>query len=274
MSSNAHIDIAAGAGRGEAPKRGWWRCDTNDDATVEFFSALSDGLVPETIDLPDVGLAVRVAHDLPLDGSPLPPFFGARLPEWTAQCVASPYGVFSSKVFGELATPMQSADGETIDVLSVGSIDWSDGLGEKALFDWMETQARDREIETRDHGQLERLVFEDGAVVGVVFSTPDGPYAVRTRYGLTLSPTEAELPSRDTGAITAAAERMQVCLVAKAGSRFARVELVATPSDAPVRRPVCLGSGRLLSEDLRHASSKPLDAARCGRVEGYPPRGI
>jgi hypothetical protein len=143
--------------------------------------------------------------------------------------VASPYGVFSSKVFGEMATPMQSADGETIEVLSVGSIDCSDGLGEKALFEWMAAQARDRDIETRDDTQLQRMVFEDGAVVGVEFSTPDGPYSVRTRYGLTLSPTEPEVPGSDARAVKVAAERMQVCLVARAGSRFARVELVATP---------------------------------------------
>lgn len=275
VASDAPLDVAAGVTPAERAVRGWWRCDATDDATVEYFSALSEGLVPEIRDLPEVGLAVRVARDLPIDGSsPLPTFFGARLPEWTAQCVASPYGVFSSKVFGELATPMQSADGETIEVLSVGSIDWSDGLGEKALFEWMAEQARDRDIEIRDHGQLQRMIFEDGAVVGVEFSTPDGPYSVRTRYGLTLSPTEPKVPRNNAGTVTVAADRMQVCLVATAGSRFARVELVATPSDKPVRRPVCLSSGRQLPEDMRHSSSKPpSDASRCGKVEGYQPRG-
>jgi hypothetical protein len=239
---------------------------------------LSDGLVSDGRDGSAnrgpvaVGPAVRVARDLPTDGSALAPFFGARLPEWTAQCVTSPYGLFSSTVFGRFATPMQSANGETIEVVSVGSIDWTDGLGEKALFDWMAAQARDRDIEIREHGQLQRVVFEDGAPVGVVFSTPDGPYSVGTRFGLTISPTETEVIRCGAPTVAAGVDRMQVCLVAKAASRFARVELLATPSDEVVRRPACTGSGHQLPDDLHRSRSRTSEGPRCGKVDGYPPR--
>lgn len=255
-----------------ADARGWWKCDTADVATGEYFSALSDGLVPASQGPADVGLAVRVARDLPIDGSAIPPFVGAKLPEWTRRCVSSPYGVFTSIVPGRPSTPMHSADGETISVFAVGSIDWHDGLGEPALFDWMAAQARERGIEVNEAGQLERMVFEDGAVVGAVFSTPDGPYSVRTRYGLTMSPTERLAIRSDGLAVTGAVDRMQVCLVAHAGSRFARVELLAASSDEVVRRPVCMGSGRELPEDLRRSRSKQSEASRCGKVDGYPPR--
>ncbi len=233
---------------------------------------MSDGLVPASQGPADVGLAVRVARDMPVDGSALPPFVGARLPEWTRNCVSSPFGVFTSTVPGRPSTPMHSADGEIISVFAIGSIDWHDGLGEQALFDWMAAQARERDIEVREAGQLERIVFEDGAVAGAVFSTPDGPYAVRTRYGLTMSPTEHLAIRSDGLAVTGAADRMQVCLVAQAGSRFARVELLAASSDEVVRQPVCAGSGRELPDDLRRSRSKTSDASRCGKVDGYPPR--
>jgi hypothetical protein len=233
---------------------------------------LSDGLVLASQGPADVGLAVRVARDMPLDGSALPPFIGARLPEWTRRCVSSPFGVFTSTVPGRPSTPMHSADGEVLSVFAIGSIDWHDGLGEQELFDWMSTQARERDIEVREAGRLERIVFEEGAVSGAVFTTPDGPYSVRTRYGLTMSPTERLAVRPDTLAITAATERMQVCLVAHTGSRFARVELLAATSDEVVRRPVCTGSGRELPDDLRRSRSKTSEASRCGKVDGYPPR--
>lgn len=252
--------------------RGWWKCDTTDVATDEYFSALSDGLVPASQGPADVGLAVRVAHDLPTDGSALPPFIGAKLPAWTARCVSSSYGVFTSTVPGRPSTPMHSADGEAIAVFSVGSIDWHDGLGEQALFDWMAAQAHDRGIEVREAGQLQRIVFEEGAIVGAVFSTPDGPYSVRARYGLTMSPTEPATIGSDAPVATGAADRMQVCLVAHAGSRFARVELLTTSSDEVVRRPLCTGSGRELPDDIHRSRSRTSDASRCGKVDGYPPR--
>jgi hypothetical protein len=229
-------------------------------------------MVPASQGPADISLAVRVARDLPIDGSALPPFIGAKLPEWTGRCVSSPYGVFTSTVPSRPSTPMHSADGETISVFSVGSIDWHDGLEERALFDWMAAQARERDIEVREAGQLERMVFEDGAVVGAVFSTPDGPYSVRARYGLTMSPTEQLAIRSDPLAVTGAADRMQVCLVAHAGSRFARVELLAASSDEVVRQPVCTRSGRALPDDWRRSRSKPSEVSRCGKVDGYPPR--
>lgn len=278
VASDTHIGVAAGSSSGSDATRGWWQWPTVDDATGAYFSALSDGLVaddrggPANHDPADVGPTVRIARDLPVDGTPLEPFVGARLPEWTAQCVNSRYGVFSSSVFGQFASPMRSPDGETFEVLSVGSIDWANGLGNQDLLDWMAAQARERDIEIREHGQMQRIVFEDGVPVGVVFSTPDGSYSVGTRYGLTISPTESAALGRGAPSVAAGADRMQVCLVAKAASRFARVELLATPSDLAVRRPVCPGSGRELPDELHRSRSKPSEASRCGKVDRYPPR--
>ena len=104
MATDAHIEVAAGPASGSDAARGWWQWPTVDGATAEYFSALSDGLVSDGRDVSAnpgpvaVGPAVRVARDLPADGTSLAPFFGARLPEWTAQCVASPYGLFLSLI--------------------------------------------------------------------------------------------------------------------------------------------------------------------------------
>ena len=38
-----------------ADPRGWWKCDTADVATDEYFSALSDGLLPASQGPADVG---------------------------------------------------------------------------------------------------------------------------------------------------------------------------------------------------------------------------
>jgi hypothetical protein len=263
--------VAEGACRSAEP-RGWWKRVTSDVATDEYFSALSEGLVPVSQGPADLGLAVRVAHDLMTGGSALPPFVGSKLPEWTAQCVSSPYGVFTSTVPGRPSTPMRSVDGETIAVLSVGSIDWHDGLGESALYEWMAARARERDIEIREDAQLQRVVFEDGAVVGAVFATPDGPYAVQTRYGLTISPPEPVVIRSDPRTAAGAPEHMQVCLVAHTGSRFARVELLAASSDEVVRQPVCLGSGRQVQESLHQSGRVRSDGPRSGKVDKYPPR--
>jgi hypothetical protein len=262
--------VASGVGSPADP-HGWWKCDTADVATDEYLAAVSENLPSVSQSPADAALAVRVARGLPADGS-LPPFIGATLPEWTARCVSSPYGVFTSTVPGPPSTPMRSVDGEMIAVLSVGSIDWRDGLGELAVYDWMAAQARERDIEIRETGQLQRVVFEDGVVVGAAFSSPDGPYAVRTRYGLTISPTGPVALGSAAQAAAGVPERMQVCLVAHTGSRFARVELLATSSDEVVRQPVCLGSGRQVQESLHQPRRVRSDGPRSGKVDRYPPR--
>ena len=105
------------------------------------------------------------------------PFVGATIRAWDAQCLGSPYGTLHSSVFGWQRTKMRSSDGEAIEVIPVGEIDWHDGLGEHDLLDWMGGQAYERDVDVLAASSLQRIVFEEGLIVGVVLDTPDGPYA-------------------------------------------------------------------------------------------------
>jgi hypothetical protein len=131
-------------------------------------------------------------------------------------------------------------------------------------------QARERDIEVETSSTLERIVFEEGVIVGVVLTTPDGPHAVRTRAGVTFAPHDQDVGCYEEAAT--AGDRLQVCLVGKTASRFGRVELMATEPAAP-SRPTCTGSRRQVREGMHEARHPSLEGWRCGKVHGYPARG-
>jgi hypothetical protein len=196
------------------------------------------------------------------------PFVGATIRAWDAQCLGSPYGTLHSSVFGWQRTRMRSSDGEAIEVIPVGEIDWHDGLGEHDLLDWMGGQAYERDVEVLSASSLQRIVFEEGLIVGVVLDTPDGPYGVGTRRGVTLSPPDSGPAAADQLTDPSQGDRKQVCLVGRSASRFGRVELVTTAAPAVVE-PVCSGSGRQLRGHLRESRQVPSDVWRCGKVHGH-----
>ena len=97
-----------------------------------------------------------------------------------------------------------------------------------SVYEWLTAQARDRGIGVHPGSSLQRIVFEDGAVLGAVFSTPDGPLAIRARHGVTVATggpqtsaaAQYQLPTGDTA--------LRVCLVGQTASRFGRVELLTS----------------------------------------------
>jgi hypothetical protein len=134
------------------------------------------------------------------------------------------------------------------------------------LREWVTDQARQHDIDVQTGSALQRIVFEEGAVVGVVLSTPEGPFAVRTRAGVTLSP-HGQDPVSDERADVVAGDRLQVCLVGRTASRFGRVELLATVPAAV--RPTCTGSRRQFRKGMHEARQPSLESWRCGKVHGY-----
>jgi hypothetical protein len=106
--------------------------------------------------------------------------------------------------------------------VGVAPIGAADG---RELDDWLAEAVHEREISTLEDATLQRLVFEDGRVIGVVFDTPDGEYAVQARHGVALTPIEPP----PTASVPAGGD---IALVGLAGSRFVRLELVHT-GDAP-----------------------------------------
>lgn len=269
--------------------RGWLQHDGVDVETEDFLAAVVEGLDPVVGPPGASRVPMRVVRPSPPDGRTLEPFVGATIRAWDAQCFGSPYGTLHSSVFGWQRTKMRSSDGESIDVIPIGDIDWHDGLGEADLLDWMGGQAYDRDVDVLAATSLQRIVFEEGLIVGVVLDTPDGPYAVGTRRGVTLSPPDnapaaaspvaslapaappvASLaPAADRLVDPSAGDRKQVCLVGRTASRFGRVELLTTAPPAGVAEPLCPASGRQLRGHLRDSRPVPSDVWRCGKVHGH-----
>jgi hypothetical protein len=255
-------------------RRAWLTQGTLDAETDEYLAAVVDGIVDQAAFDTDAPVPVRVARNLSREeahGRHVEPFVGSRLFGWASECVSSPYGLMYSSMRNRPSTTMRSADGDAIEVVSLGTVEWTDGDGENTLRQWLSEQVREREIEVQAAAALQRLVFEDGVIIGLVLSTPEGPCAVRTRHGVAFAPRDQE-PSSVTSAARASGDRMQVCLVGRAASRFGRIELMATePAAAP--RPTCTGSRRQFREGLRDMRQPGLEAWRCGKPHGYPPLG-
>jgi predicted oxidoreductase len=249
--------------------RGWLQLDDVDVDTDDWFSAVAEGL-DALARRPDAScVPARVARAWAPDARSVEPFVGATIRAWDAQCLGSPYGMLYSSVFGWQRTMMRSSDGEFIEVVPIGEMDWQEGLGEPDLLDWMGEQARERDVEVLAASPLQRLVFEDGLIVGVVLDTPDGPYAVRAHRGVTVSPRDHQPAAGEQLTDPSPGDRKQVCLVGRTASRFGRVELVTTAPPAAVAEPVCTASGRHLRGNLRESRQVPSDAWRCGKVHGH-----
>jgi FAD binding domain len=252
---------------------GWLQHDAVDLETNEYFHALAEGLDPLTRRVGAAGVPTRVASEWAADERVVEKFVGAAVRDWDAQCLGSPYGMLHSSIYGWQATRMRSSDGESIEVVPLGSMDWHDGLDGTDLLEWMDVQVLERDIEVLASSALERLVFEEGAIAGVVLATPDGPYTVRTTRGVMVSPRDHDLLGADRPIESISADTKQVCLVGRTASRFGRVELVTPAAPPAVFRPLCTSSGRHLHEALRESRQVPSDAWRGGKVHRHPPRG-
>jgi len=256
-----------------ATARGWLRRDTLDLETNEYLAAVGEDITDSAIDRGNGTVPRRNARNLSTDEAfrrPVETFVGARLTGWAEQCVASPYGLLYTSMRDWRSTTMKSANGESVEALSIGAIDWADGFGDDALRRWLTVEALKRDIEIEAETRFERIVFEEGVIAGVVLSAEDGPLAVRTRAGITFAPSHHAI---DTGEqVGEPEERLQVCLVGRTASRFGRVELLDTEPAAPPR-PTCTGSRRQVRDGLHDARQQALEGWRCGKVHGYPPLG-
>jgi hypothetical protein len=252
--------------------RAWLQHDVLDIDTDDYLAAVVEGLVPLAQRVDTDHVPTRLASVWRGDERTVEPFFGTAVRAWDAKCLASPHGMLYTTISGRPTTKMRSSNGELIEVLPVGEIDRSVDVSQLDLADWMVAQARERDVEVLSSSLLQRLVFEDGLIVGVVFDRPDGPFAVRARHGVTLSQRDYQPALVDRLIDPAPADRRHVCVVGRTASRFGRVEMVTTTAAPAVDRPVCATPGRQLRARLHESSRQvPSDAWRCGKVDGYPP---
>jgi hypothetical protein len=247
----------------------WLQVDVRDPETNEYFAALSSDLGQLTRSARDGDVPIRVVdHVKPLDTrGAVAPFVGARLRDWAARCLVSPYGYLYTRVSDWRSATMLTVDGESLEVAEIGSITPDPANVSGSVLDWLTVEAEDRCIEVHRATSLQRIVFEEGDVAGGVFTTPDGPLAVRARHGVIVTSGGPQAAMAAAQPLPAAGGALRVCLVGRTASRFGRLELLTSE---PLPRPAasnCRPINRQLHASL-HDMRSHLQTWRCGKVDG------
>lgn len=200
----------AGTAHGWLPRR-------DDPATAAYVEALGDEL--PVIEAPE--LAMRNVY---IPGrvdtgrrAQVETFVGARLWDWAARCLGSPYGVMFTRVAYWPTVAMRTMGGSAIEVATLAEVT----SGGRTLTAWLDELAADRNIEVTADSTLHRIVFgEDDRIAGVVLDTPDGPWAVRARVGVAVTADHVELSEQplDPGG--------RISLVGQRAARFGRLEVL------------------------------------------------
>ncbi|MGZ8802410.1 MAG: hypothetical protein ACXWZL_07335 [Mycobacterium sp.] len=230
--------------------QGWFSLDSGDSETSAYLAELADGLDAATLPQPEDVLPIRLAPEMPATpGRRIPPFVGSQLRDWAARCIPSPSGYLYTRVTDWTTTAMESAGGDAIEVAEIGSMSPDPGDVMGSVLEWLNAEAHTRGVGVQPVMRFERLVFDERAVIGAVFTTSDGPFAIRARHGVLFC--RAGIPADQAARLPVAGDAvLRVALVSKAASRFGRVELLT--SDPAVARPAAASSGAP-SEALEHA---------------------
>lgn len=266
VAADAEVEVLVAIS--SADDSGWPTDRVEDEDTVAYFAALTDGLATSPQAMADV--PVRPVRPLTAaERRRAAPFYGARLKNWTEQCLLSPYGLLHTRVTDWRTTTMRTLDNRPVQVKTVGRIALPAAGGPAPLATWLEEQARVREIDIESDARLQRLVFEEGVVVGAVLETAAGPYAVRSRHGITLAPRVAH----DVAEYARGDDEAEVALISEIGSRFARVELLAAAPPAAPPAATCSSSNRRLPKAMRESRRNRAEPRRSREMNGNPPFG-
>ncbi|AKS36719.1 FAD-binding protein [Mycolicibacterium goodii] len=255
----ADADLDVDIARGTRPSAGpsgsaapWLGRGIDDPETREYLDELVADQDPSLKDSGDTDIEVRTLRRLSPASprTPVATFRGADLRDWAGQCLRSPYGLLYTRLTERGGMPMETDAGEIIEAKVLGSIGIAAGaVASAAVNDWLLTQVRERDIPSFDDTALERIVFEEGEIVGVVLTTPSGSRNVRVRHGVAMS-TDVGTAGAETTRRFETAQTLRVALVGRGASRFSRVELLTTSPDGR-RADLALGDG----EPRSHARS-------------------
>lgn len=251
VAADAEVEVLVAIS--SADDAGWPTDRVEDEDTVAYFAALTDGLATSPQSMTDV--PVRQVRSLTVaERRRAAPFYGARLKKWTEQCLLSPYGLLHTRVSDWRTTTMRTLDNRPVQVKTVGRIALPAAGGPAPLATWIEEQARVRDIDTESGARLQRIVFEEGVVAGAVLETAAGPYAVRSRHGITLAPRVAH----GVADYVRGDDEAEVALVSEIGCRFARVELLAAAPPAATRSSSNRPLPKAMRESRRNRAAPPV----------------
>lgn len=211
------------------PGPGGWLPVVDDVDTMAYFDALCAELPAVTPPAAGPTLPVRPLRDVEVDTTrraPVPTFVGSRLGAWAAECLATPYGLLFTRVADWPTTTMRTPAGEQFEVtiLDEGAAPTGRTFAER-----IEALAADRQIEIVEGRALQRIVFEEGELAGVMVDSPGGSWAVRARVGIVVTAAHPVPPDDRT---LAAGSR--IGLVGLKASRFGRVEVLSRADEATV----------------------------------------
>lgn len=152
-------------------------------------------------------------------------FAGAAVRNWAADCLAAAGGILTTAVCDPRFTTTVSSGGRRTEVALLGTIDVRRDM--TATFDeWIAATARQRGIVADEADVLDRLVFDNGRVVGAVVNTPAGPSAIRTRCGVMLALDSGTGPCAWPTAGLDGVSVAELAIVTRTASRFGRPELL------------------------------------------------
>lgn len=206
---------------------GWFTVESGDSETTAYLAALAGALDASALPQLDDDLPIRPAPEPATPERRVPPFVGSELRDWTARCIPSPSGYLYTRVTDWTSTAMESSDGDALEVTDLGSMTPDPGDIVGSVLEWLDQEAHQRGVDILPVARFERLVFEERDVIGAVFTTADGPWAVRARHGVLLC--QAGFPAVRPPRLPEAGDAvLRVSLVGKAASRFGRVELLTS----------------------------------------------
>lgn len=207
--------------------------DENLDPTAVYFAAVTaePDAGPDSTEQPSRARgvptrSVREQSESERHSRTIETFFGAALTDWARVCRGSVTAALYSTVRGWTADTVRDSSDRTLRLVPIGTIEWGTDHGLAELFDWLAAAVADRDIATSSQTALQGLVFDGPRIIGAELSSPDGPYFVRARHGVVISPDFTEAGPLAGGAPSLAGA-VEVCIIAYPASRFARVELVA-----------------------------------------------
>ncbi len=208
------------------PRRGWFG-PAGDAATDEYFGELTADIDVATLTQLDPTLPVRLAGEpVAPRRRPIPAFEGARLREWAARCIPSPTGYLYTQVTDWTSATVDCGDAELVKIAEIGQMTPDPERPIGSVRDWLTEEALDRDVSAYPVTRFDGLVFEEGVVVGAVFSTQHGPMTIRARHGVLICRNESDADDPLAGYLPA--DTLRVALVGKEASRFGRVELLTS----------------------------------------------
>ncbi len=223
----------AGTGDGADANSLAGRLGIADAETIEYLDALTEDVGPLVRCAVPNQVPVRTVEG-PLERGTgrgrIATFFGSALRDWSDRCLASPYGLLYTDLAHPAMTATYASAGATLEAAVVGTIDVENGELTEGLDHWLTSRAGQLGIDESSSNMLQRLVFDDaGQVVGAMIETPSGARAIRAKRGVIMATGASTLtPTAPTEGLEDAAS-VAVALVTRAASRFARLELLATP---------------------------------------------